>query len=87
MEYGCVSGMIGGLIYYHDTIKFFEKFKVVIKPQYVDVIPKIIKTHKTVLELLTMKNERGELYNIIKPHIDTNFKFLARSSSISLISY
>lgn len=26
-EYGCVSGMIGELIYYDDTIKFFDKYK------------------------------------------------------------
>lgn len=26
-KYGCVSGMIGDLIYYDDTIKFFEDYK------------------------------------------------------------
>ena len=41
-------------------------FKVAIKPQYVDTIPKKVKTNKTVLELLTEKDERGELDNIIK---------------------
>ena len=29
------------------------------KPQYVDIIPKLLKSNKTVLELLTMKDERG----------------------------
>lgn len=26
-SYGCVSGMIGDLIYYEDTIKFYEEYK------------------------------------------------------------
>ena len=26
-QYGCVSGMIGELIYYDDTIKFFDEYK------------------------------------------------------------
>ena len=26
-RYGCVSGMIGSLIYYDDTTKFFDKYK------------------------------------------------------------
>lgn len=26
-KYGCVSGMIGDLIYYDDTIRFFEEYK------------------------------------------------------------
>ncbi|MGN0973936.1 MAG: hypothetical protein ACI4OT_04270 [Bacilli bacterium] len=26
-KYGCVSGMIGELIYYDDTIKFFDEYK------------------------------------------------------------
>jgi len=27
MRIGCVSGMIGELIYYHDTVKFYKKHK------------------------------------------------------------
>jgi hypothetical protein len=27
MNHGCVSGMVGELIYYSDTIKFYEKYK------------------------------------------------------------
>ena len=27
LEHGCVSGMVGGLTYYHDTEKFFEDHK------------------------------------------------------------
>ena len=27
LQYGCVSGMIGELIYYKDTVEFFENYK------------------------------------------------------------
>lgn len=27
MRMGCISGMIGELIYYHDTVKFYKKHK------------------------------------------------------------
>lgn len=27
MKYGCVSGMVGGLVYYSDTVAFFERNK------------------------------------------------------------
>ena len=30
-EHGCMSGMVGGLIYYHDTCAFFEKHKLEIQ--------------------------------------------------------
>lgn len=41
-------------------------FKVIIKPQYVDMIPKLLKTDKTVLELLVEKDEKGNLAYLIK---------------------
>lgn len=31
MQHGCISGMVGELIYYHDTVKFYEEFKTEIK--------------------------------------------------------
>jgi len=31
MQHGCQSGMVGELIYYHDTVKFYEEFKTEIK--------------------------------------------------------
>ncbi len=30
-EHGCMSGMVSGLIYYHDTCEFFEKHKLEIQ--------------------------------------------------------
>ena len=27
MQHGCQSGMVSDLIYYHDTVKFYEEFK------------------------------------------------------------
>jgi len=30
-EHGCMSGMVSGLIYYHDTCAFFEKHKLEIQ--------------------------------------------------------
>ena len=31
MQHGCQSGMVSELIYYHDTVKFYEEFKTEIK--------------------------------------------------------
>jgi hypothetical protein len=31
MNHGCVSGMVGELIYYNDTVKFYQEFKAEIK--------------------------------------------------------
>ena len=38
-KYGCVSGMIGELIYYDDTIKFFDQYKDEIN----DILSEVIK--------------------------------------------
>jgi len=37
LSHGCVSGMVGELIYYHDTVKFFKKHKAEIKQLLKDI--------------------------------------------------
>jgi len=34
MQHGCQSGMVSELIYYHDTVKFYEEFKTEIKAMF-----------------------------------------------------
>ena len=38
MQYGCQSGMVGHLIYYHDTIKFYKRHRKEIDAMLTDTI-------------------------------------------------